>query len=385
MSFRLNAMTMPDFLSARYDSKFLKIASAIIIFVFLLPYSASVYTGLSYLFQKTIGIDFTTAVIAMGVGTAIYLVIGGYHGIALTDLFQGIIMIGGSILLIIFIISAAGGIGAVQTNLPVATAQHSPNPDYWLGLLPLVLMTSFGPLAMPQMVQKFYAIKNEQVVKTALIVSTFFAALVSFAAYFTGALTHLFFDKVPAAAEGGFDVLIPNLMTTQLPPLLTTLILLLILSASMSTLASLILVSGSSIAMDLWKGVIRPNAKSENVTMALRVLCAAFVLLSMYIAIQKPAYIVNLMAMSWGAVAGAFLAPFIFGLFWKRATKAGAITAMVSGVVIDVGLNLYFGTAQAPLFSVIAMVVPVVVLPVVSLVTQPVESTEVDAAFAAAE
>ncbi|MGQ9676325.1 MAG: sodium:solute symporter family protein [Chloroflexota bacterium] len=382
MSYRLNAMTMPQFLGARFDSQFLKVGSALIIFVFLLPYSASVFMGLSYLFEVNLHIPYFWAVVAMGIGTAIYLVMGGYHAIALTDLFQGIIMVGGAVLMVFFVLSAAGGLAAVQTELPVRYAQHVPNPGGFIGILPLVLLTSLGPLGLPQMVQKFYAIKNEAVIRTGLIVATAFSLLMSFAAYFTGSMSHLFFDKLP---QGGPDLLVPTLIAQVLPATLATVVLLLVLSASMSTLSSLILVSSSSVAMDLFAGVLRPGSRQETVTVLMRALCALFIALSMAIAIAQPAIIVSLMSMSWGTVAGSFIAPYAYGLFWKRTTRAGAIAGMLSGLLIAVSLNIILGTAQSPLAGAIAMIAPLFVVPAVSLVTQPMPSKHVETAFVTVE
>jgi SSS family solute:Na+ symporter len=248
--------------------------------------------------------------------------------------------------------------------------------------LPLVLLTSLGPLGLPQMIQKFYAIKNEAVIRTGLIVATAFSLLMSFVAYFTGSMTHLFFDKLPA---GGPDLLVPMLIAQALPGALATVVLLLVLSASMSTLSSLILVSSSSVAMDLFAGVLRPHSRPETVTLLMRVLCTLFVILSMLIAIAQPTIIVSLMSMSWGTVAGAFIAPYAYGLFWKRTTRAGAIAGMVSGLLIAIALNFTLGPAQSPLAGSIAMIAPLVIVPAVSLATQPMPATQVDAAFVGAE
>ncbi len=376
MSIQLKAMTMPEFLGARFNSTFLKVASALVIFIFLLPYSASVFMGLSYLFEVNIGIPYTVAVLAMGIATGIYLVMGGYHAVALTDLVQGTIMIGGAILLVVFIIIQAGGVGAIQAEWGARFAENIPNPGGFFGILPIVLLTSLAPLGMPQMVQKFYAIKSEKVIKTALIVSTIFALLISFSAYFTGAMSHMFFKALPG---GNPDLLIPTMISEQLPNALSTIILLLVLSASMSTLASLILVSSSSVSIDLIGGVIRPKTGPKTMTIYLRILCAIFIICSMLIAVFQPTFIVSLMSMSWGAVAGSLLAPFIYGLFWKKTTLYGAIAGFLSGLCISLILYITLTPAQGPWAGSIGMIAPLFVVPIVSLLTQPKNRTEIEA------
>ena len=249
-------------------------------------------------------------------------------------------------------------------------------------LISLVFMTSFGTWGLPQMVQKFYAIKDETMIKKAAIVTTVFAVIIVFAAYFNGAMAHIFYDKLPMAnGAPAFDKIIPDLLKNNLPESLMAVILLLVLSASMSTLSSLVLVSSSSIAIDLYKGHVNPDISKENSVAMMRFLSGLFIVISFFIARYKFAVIVTLMSLSWGAVAGTFMAPYLYGLFWKRTTRAGAVAGMFTGLFLAIGLFFYLGPSKSPIASSIAMIVPFFVVPVVSLFTQPPEQKVIDTAF----
>lgn len=391
MSVHLGTVTMPEFLEARYQSRGIKIFSALIIFVFLVPYSASVYMGLSYLFNQVFGVPYVYAATFMCLLTALYLVTGGYRALALTDFFLGSIMVLGVGVLIYYVLGAPqvqGLAQGVQNLAQIDPGLVAPvGPPGWLPLFSLVVLTSLGTWGLPQMVQKFYAIKSEAAIKPATVVASIFALVVSFGAYFTGATTRLFFDKLPvdpATGQATPDLLMPILINNVLPELAVAIILLLVLSASMSTLASLVLVSGSSIAIDLFRTIDPVRARRHGVAM-LRVMCLVFIILSLLLALSKPAIILSLMAMSWGTVAGVFLAPYLYGLFWRRTTTGGAWAGAITGFIISVGFSLYYklDAGVIPLIGSLAMLVPLVVVPVVSLLTPELPPKHVQQVFSA--
>jgi SSS family solute:Na+ symporter len=386
MTTKLNAMTMPEFLEARYRSKGLKIAAALIIFIFLIPYCGSVFTGLGFLFENILKIDYQASLVVMIGLTGVYLILGGYFAVALTDFIQGLIMLGGAVLMVGYILARpeVGGLSNFLPNL----AKVDPGltqliPKNWLGLLGLVTLTSVGSLGMPQMVQKFYAIKNELVIKTATIVATLFALLVAGAAYTVGSTVHLFFASVPV--EGGqpsFNALIPQLLERTLPEYLLIIVMLLVLSASMSTLSSLVLVSSSALSIDLIHGAFCPSLDKKHTVTILRVFCGVFIIFSLLIAIFKFDIIIKLMSLSWGTIAGAFLAPYLYGLFWKGTTKAGAWAGLISGVVISVlGTLLFKDEKLAPLVSSVSMLLPLIIVPIVSWFTPAYEKEHLARVF----
>jgi SSS family solute:Na+ symporter len=384
MTQNLDVMTMPEFLHERYGARYLKIIAALIIFVFLVPYSASVFKGLGHLFEANFHIPYDIALLIMIGITGIYLVLGGYFAVTLTDFIQGIIMLGGALLMVGVLAAKAGGISAAVNTIAQNYSQHVPaakQPGY-LALLPLVFMTSFGVWGLPQMVQKFYAIKDERVINKAAIVTTVFAVIITFSAYFTGALAHVFLDKVPVVNnKPAFDYIIPQLLTTQLPEILMGIILLLILSASMSTLSSLVLVSASAIAIDLYKGHINPKvAKGESLAM-MRFLSGVFVVLSYFIARFELGIIVTLMSLSWGVVAGSFMAPYVYALYWKRTTRFAVNMGMCTGFVLAIVLFFKLGPDKSPFASTIAMIVPFIVIPVMSWFSKPPSKALIEKAF----
>ncbi len=384
MTQNLDVMTMPEFLQERYNGKYTKMFSAIIIFMFLLPYSASVFKGLGHLFEANFHISFDLALLIMIGITGIYLVLGGYFAITLTDFIQGFVMIIGSIAMVSILVSKGGGLTEVIDKININHLMHVPldkRPPTLL-LISLVFMTSFGTWGLPQMVQKFYAVKNEQVITKAAIATFFFALIIGFAAYFTGSMSHLFYDKLPVVnGAPAFDRIVPGLLTSQLPEALMALILLLVLSASMSTLSSLVLVSSSSIAIDLYKGHMNTEVSTENSVIMMRFLSTLFIIISFFIARYEFAIIITLMSLSWGAVAGTFMAAYIYGLYWKRTTLAGAAAGMVTGLVTSIVLFYVLGPANSPIASSIAMIVPFFVIPVVSLFTKAPDKALVDKAF----
>lgn len=369
---KLNVVTMPEFLEARYGSDHLKMISAVLIFVFLVPYSASVFKGLGHLFESTFGISYDFALIVLIGITGIYLVLGGYFAVTMTDFIQGFIMLAGAIAMFVVLITKAGGpseaMRAVQTNYVVHAADV--NKPSWLTIASLIFMTSFGTWGLPQMVQKFYAIKDEKVIGKAALITTVFALIIGVCAYGSGTLSHVFFDgqTLPRTATGGinYDLIMPTMLTAHLPEILLALIMLLVLSASMSTLASIILVSASAITVDLYKGYLRPEVSEKASLLMIRIFSGVFVLASYIISKMQIGFIVTLMSLSWGVLSGSFMAPYILGIFSKRVTKAGAYAGFFTGAGTAIVLFFVLGPAQSPLASSIAMLVPFVVVPVVS-------------------
>jgi SSS family solute:Na+ symporter len=389
MTQNLDVVTMPEFLQERYGGKYFKIIAASVIFLFLLPYAASVFKGLGYLFEVNFHISFDIALLIMVVITGIYLILGGYFAVTITDFIQGFIMLAGALIMVFLLMGKAGGFSESISRISAEYFEHvssQGSPDYIM-LGALVFMTSFGVWGMPQMVQKFYAIKDEKVIKIAAYATLGLALIISLCAYFTGALSHVFFDApiLNAAGKPDFDAMIPDLLIRCLPEGIMAVILLLILSASMSTLSALVLVSASSIAIDLYKGHVNPKVSKSNSVFMMRFLSGLFILISYFIAKYEISIIITLMSLSWGVIAGGFLAPYVYGLFWKRTTLAGAKAGMFTGMSLAIVLFYAFGAAKAPLASSIAMIVPFAVVPLVSVFTKKPNGRIIVKAFGNAE
>lgn len=404
MTQRLDARTMPEFFEKRYDSKNMKFVSALIIFIFLVPYTASVYKGLGYILQSSFNISFNLAIFFMALLTAVYLLLGGYVATAINDLIQGIIMLVGSLCMVIFVVlhPNVGGLGQGIARLseldPELTAIFS-GGDQTLPLLGLIIMTSFGVWGLPQMIHKYYAIKDEAAIKKGTIISTVFALVIGVSAYFTGSVGRLFFiDKASgvaimpgataaAANSGTADMIIPIMLESALPTALMGIIIVLILSASMSTLAALVLISSSSISIDFVKGFLMPKLSDKAMMILMRALCCVFVAVSYILAIGQSSTIVSLMSLSWGVISGMFLGPYVFGIWWKKTTKFGAWAGFMGG-----GLIMILGTVlgnqgmlpssvTSPVISSLAMLVSIVAVPVGSLLSAQMNESHIVKAF----
>ena len=371
MSIEYDISTMGEYLEKRYRCRFLRLFGAVCIFVFLIPYSAAVFIGLSYLFRSNFNIEFTIALVFMGVLTAIYLVLGGYESMTMIDVIFGLIMIVGVVILMIFTIDKGNGLAAMTADLkaidPKLTAAVGP-PGLW-SLFSLVVLTSLAPFAMPQLIQKFYAIRDKKAIRTGMIASTLFAVLIGGAAYFIGSTTRLFLSpaSAPRAFHQGkpvFDVLMPELLSKTIPHSLSVLILLLILSASMSTLAALVLISSSAVVKDLVGGFVNRDVTDATLMRLMRWMSGFFILISVVFAYFRPASIVAILGISWGAIGAVFLGPFIWGLFTKWVNVRGAIGASMVGLTACLGL--YAAKVPSPEAGTIGMGISLLLPPLIS-------------------
>lgn len=393
MTNHLEAATMPDFFGKRFDSNALRIAASAIAFVFLIPYTASLYNGLSRLFGMSFDIPYTACVVLMAALTAVYVILGGYMATAINDFIQGIVMLGGIVAVIAAVLNGQGGfmnavaeLAKLESDVPVTagqpgafTAFFGPDP---LNLLGVVILTSLGTWGLPQMVHKFYTIKDEKAVTAGTIISTFFALVISGGCYFLGGFARLFDNQSLYGPDGAiaYDAVIPSMLST-LPDLLIGIVIILVLSASMSTLSSLVLTSSSTLTLDFIKGNLVKDMSDKVQLLVMRVLIVFFIVVSVVLALNPPTFIAQLMGISWGALAGAFLAPFLYGLCWKKVTRPAVWASFICGVGITV-LNMFLHFIQSPINAgAAAMIAGLVVVPVVSLLTPVFDKKKVDDIF----
>ncbi len=350
MTTRLQAKTMPEFFERRYDSKNIKLVSAILIFIFLIPYSASVYNGLSSLFEIVFGIPGWVVMIVLALLTAFYLFLGGYFATALSDFIQGIIMLIGVALMVIYFMNhqnVSWDLSEIASNVELTWFTFNSTKKGIYGstasLLSLIFLTSFGVWALPQTIHKYYAIRDKKAINQGMIVSTLFALIIGFGAYFTGALSHFF----PETAVLSADDVVPNMLKIVIPTGLIGVIAILILSASMSTLSSVSLASASVVAVDIYKGKINPEASDKKVNTTMRILCLIFIAISVALAIInqefKVAAIAYMMGISWGTLAGCFIGPYVLGLLWKKVSRPAVWTSIIGSLVLTIALIFIFG------------------------------------------
>jgi len=402
MTNHLKAATMPEFFGARYDSKVLKIGASLIVFIFLIPYTASLYNGLSRLFSMAFGVPFEYCIIAMGVLTAIFVVAGGYFATAVNDFIQGMVMLVGIVAIIAVVLRDNGGFSQAIESLariddpsvaPGAyTSFFGPDPT---SLIFVVILTSLGVWGLPQMVARFYSIKSETMITKGAIVSTAFALIIAGGCYFLGSFGRLYSDVVEVNAQGGivFDSIVPTILSGMSEAMIG-LVILLVFAASISTLSSLVMSSASTLTLDFLKGNIIKTMSDKQQLLSIRLLIIVFIIISSVIAIvnyqQGITFIAQLMGISWGALAGSFLAPFLYGLYWKRTTRAGVWASFIFSVGVMTA-NILFRPffpeiMQSPINAgAICMLAGLVIVPVVSLLTKAPDKTIVDHSFSCYE
>jgi SSS family transporter len=397
MTKKLNAKTMPDYFEKRYASKGMKIMASVIIFIFLVPYSAAVYKGLGSLFSAVFpSVETWVWMLIIAALTAIYLVAGGYIATAYTDLVQGIVMIVGVLCLVVAVLShdAVGGIsGLIQKLGSFESLPGDPSPTTGAQLTNIfggsafkflcvnIMLTSFGTWGLPQMIGKFYAIKDTAAIKRGTVISTVFCLVIGCGAYLIGSSSRLILGGT--LPEGGIDAVIPSVLMEVLGNgtlgiILLALIMILLLSASMSTLEAVVLTSASAVAVDLIPAVRKKEIPAKKQMTLTRILCLVFVACSFIFATQNIPIIVSLMSFSWGVISGCFIGPYIWGLFSKRITKAGAFAGIISGLLTVGSLTLAisltegfsFAASKSPEMGVFAMIISSLVVPIVSLLTK---------------
>ena len=369
MTQHIESRTMPDFFGTRFGDQGLRVTASVIAFVFLIPYTAGVYKGISTLFEMGFGIPYEYCVIIMAALTAVYVILGGYKATAMNDFIQGVIMLFGIVAVIAAVLAAQGGLSEAVNKLAALHGDGGEQgvfaswfgPDPW-GLLGVVILTSLGTMGLPQMVGKFYSITDEAAIKRGTIISTIFAFIVAGGCYFLGGFGRLYDPVVAADGKIAFDSIVPAMLTT-LPDVLIALVVLLVLSASMSTLASLVLTSSSTMTLDLiyrdkksLPGEVEEGTIDDIVSekierrkvVIMRVLIMFFIAISLLIALNPPTFIAQLMGISWGALAGAFLAPFMLGLYWRGVTRISVWACFVWGVGLTV-VNMLLGNPINPI------------------------------------
>ena len=402
---RLEAKTMPEFFEKRYGSKSIKLISAVIIFIFLIPYSASVYNGLSTLFEIILGIPGYIVMIALAVLTAVYLFFGGYFATSVSDFVQGIIMLVGVVCMVLCFMNSA------EVNWNISSIIENPNLTWFtfeaeskgiygstVSLIALIILTSLGVWGLPQTIHKYYAIRDKKAISQGVVISTVFALIIGFAAYFTGALSSLF----PETAGLPHSEVIPVMLSKVIPTGLIGVIAVLILSASMSTLASVSLVSSSVVAVDIYHGSINKKASDRKVNAIMKALCLVFVLISVVIALLNEKFgiaaIAYMMGLSWGTLSGCFFGPYVLGILWKRVTKAAMMVSIIGSPILTAVLVILFGydkngwnapfttvlkdgVATSPLIGVICIAFSILATVLVSLVTKKPDDARIAEAF----
>jgi len=396
MTQHLNSATLPDFFFKRYDSRNIRLVAALIIFIFMVPYTSSIYNGLAVLFEMSFGIPFFACAIIFATLTGVYVIMGGYMASKITDFIQGIIMAGCIGFVIMAVAKVNGGLGQSLISLSQVPSEYTGTaamqgaftsifgPDF-KNLFMVSVMIGLGAMGLPQCVHKFYVIKGEAYIKSGTLISAVFAFIIGCGCYVVGGFARLYDSPVIYNAQGGiaYDSIVPY-MISSMGDLLISLVIIMVLAASMSTLASLVISSSSTITLDFFASNVIKDMTEKKKIICMRLLIVLFIVLSLVLSIWRPTFISQLLSISWGALSGSFIGPLLYALYWKRTTRAGVWAAFICGVGITV-TNLFLHYMTITNAAATTMLVSLAIVPIVSLIGRPLKKEVIDNSFSCLE
>src|SRR5512136_1330693 len=363
----LNAMTFPELLGKRFDSKFIQYFSGIVIFLGMPLYASVVLIGAARFMETTLAIDFDVALLIYSVIIAAYVIWGGLKGVMYTDAMQGTIMFVGMVLLLIMTYSHLGGITSAHQSLtdmahlvPAKfaamghtgwTSMPTFGSSWWWTLVStIVLGVGIGVLAMPQLAVRFMTVKSNRELNRGVLIGGIFIFMMTGVAFVVGSLTNVYFYEtqkmIATAVQPNVDLIIPLYINSAFPEWFVYVFMLTLLAAAMSTSSSQFHVQGSAIGRDVYQTLT--GKKGEGTIPITRIGIGVAVILAVTLGyILPPGIIARGTAMFFGLCAAAFLPLFTAGLFWRRATRIGAIAGLVTGTVVTVFWYVFIHKAEA--------------------------------------
>jgi len=429
MGHNLNALTFPEFLSRRFNSKFIQYFSGAVIFLGMPLYASVVLIGMARFVETTLGVNYYFALIAMALIVAVYVVFGGIRGVMYTDALQGTIMFFGMFILLGTVYWMLGGIvhanmaltslvnivpqqataGAVATGFIGWTSMPLLGSPFWWTLVSsLILGVGIGVLSQPQLVVRFMTVKSNRELNRAVLIGGIFIFMMTFGSYVVGALSNLWFfqhtgQTAVQASGGNLDTVIPTFIAAAMPIWFAYIFMITLLSAAMSTLSAQFHVQGTALGRDIYETIA--NKKGGSSVLVARAGILVAVIIAVILGFILPASIIAVGTSIWfGITAAAFLSMYTAALYWKRVTKEGAIAGLVAGSLSSlfwllfgfkksaaaVGLSqlltgkaVIITTAPWPTVDPIIIALPVAVIAtiVVTYLTKPPEKEFLDKIF----
>lgn len=379
MTGRLDSITMPDFLARRFASPEARLISAAVVTVFLVVYSVSVVQGMGHAFEVLVGLPYTWGVLVSALIIIVYVALGGYVAVVWTGFAQGIIMIVALVLLAVLATAHAGGFSAVFARLGAiddGRFLQTPGVWGWPGLISYSAIVSLGVWGMPQLMTRFYSIKNVKVLRLGTVVATI-GGTMALLPYYSGALARVLFPDLGAA-----DKAIPMLVKTVMPSWASAVFLAGVIAAGMSTFSAVLLVSVSSLVKDLLRDSFRAKLSGSAEVALSRVASVAIGLAAVLVALKPPAMILVITGFAWAVIASTTMWPYVLGLYWRGVSRAGVACSMVGGCVtalVWMALKNPFGLHG----FIPGMAVALVLLVGVSLVTKRPNRALLEQAFGA--
>lgn len=414
---KLGARTFPELIGRHFQSDFIRKLGAAIIVVAMPLYAAAVMIGAARFVEQTVGLDYKVVIIGLTVIVGAYVMIGGLKGVFYTDALQGTIMVIGMIILLVYTYVNLGGVTTAHqalTNLGslvpegLAAKGHmgwTSFPElgseyWWVMVSSLIAGVGIGVLAQPQLVVRFLTVKGPRELNRGVIIGGIFLLLTVGVVYVVGPLTNVYFHNTlgkislmaavdPATGKPNIDTIIPLYINSAMPEWFAYIFMLTLLAAAMSTLSGQFHAIGSAASYDFYQ-------KASLLVNRLGILVALGV--TVFLCYKLPVSIVAVAtATFFGICAATFLPVYTAALFWPKATKAGAIASMVTGLLVSLSTMTFLHAKEATAFGISqyifgretlagfpwTVVDPIVfslplsslMLVVVSLLTQPQEQT----------
>ncbi len=351
------AITLIDFLKERYQSKTVVLLSAASIIIFLFSSMTAQWIGGARLVESITGLSYTTALLIFVFSVLIFVIVGGFRAVALTDAVQGVVMFTGTLILLIATIKAGGGIPNIISDL----AAENPNLISPFGAkrdLTPAFVSSFwilvgvGVVGLPQITVRAMSYKNSRAMHSAIIIGTIVVGFIMLGMHLIGVFAR---PVIPGVKIG--DTVMPLLSMKVLPPFVAGIVLAAPMAAIMSTVDALLILVSSALVKDVYLNYIKPHAEESHVKKVSFSVTAIIGILVIFFALSPPDLIVWLNLFSFGGLESVFIWPVIFGLYWSRGNKYGAITSMILGMGSYVLLDRFYPNA----FGMHTVVLPILI------------------------
>lgn len=355
---KYNAITMIDFLKTRYNSPAVAILSAVAIIIFLFSAMTAQWVGGGRLIESLTGLQYTTALFIFAISVLVYVTIGGFRAVALTDAVQGAVMVVGTLVLLIGVIIAGGGVPAIMQDL-LNENPRLVTPFGADGKLTAAYVSSFwilvgvGVVGLPQIAVRAMSYKNSRSMHRALVIGTIVTGFIMLNMHLIG----IFARPVMPGIEVG-DKVIPLIALEVLPPWLAGIVLAAPMAAIMSTVDSLLLLVSSAIVKDVYLNFIKPDAPEKTVKRLSFGITGILGIIVFLLALQPPDLLIFLNLFAFGGLEAAFIWPVVLGLYWKYGNKYGAILSMITGITSYIVIHFY-NAANGNLLGVHTVTLPV--------------------------
>jgi sodium/pantothenate symporter len=358
VSRRYNAVTLIDFLKERYQSKAVVLLSAFSIIVFLFSAMAAQWVGGAYLIQSLTGLSYIASLFIFTISVLIYVIIGGFRAVVITDAVQGVVMVVGTLILLIAVIIAGGGLSNLFADL-TAINPNLITPFGEDGNLSAAYVSSYwilvgvGVVGLPQVAVRAMSYRDSKSMHRAIIIGTVVTGTIMLGMHLIGIFARPVMPGIEVA-----DQVIPLVALEVLPVWLAGLILAAPLAAIMSTVDSLLLVVSSSVVKDVYINYMKPKATESQVKRVSVGVTAVVGIVAFLLAISPPELLIFLNLFAFGGLEAAFIWPVVLGLYWKYANKVGAIASMFTGIASYIVIHFY-NQAYGDLLGVHTVTVPV--------------------------